>query len=79
MRIERDIKDNVLPPGTRAAPLAGLVLAVTQGMSVLARDGASRTSLLAMVEAALRGWPGVKADDQALVVEFTTNSAPHGA
>jgi AcrR family transcriptional regulator len=67
VRIERDIKDSVLPPGTQAAPLAGLVLAVTQGMSVLARDGASRTSLLAMVEAALRAWPGVKADDQALV------------
>ena len=56
-RIERDIQDGVLPPGTQAAALAGLVLAVTQGMSVLARDGASRASLLAIVEAALRAWP----------------------
>ena len=61
-RIERDVKAGVLPPGTQAAPLAGLVLAVTQGMSVLARDGASRVSLLAMVEAALLAWPGTKAD-----------------
>lgn len=67
VRIERDIKDGVLPPGSQAAPLARLVLAVTQGMSVLARDGASRTSLLTMVEAALHAWPGTKADDWAPV------------
>lgn len=65
MRIERDIEDGVLPPETQAAALAGLVMAVTQGMSVLARDGATRASLLAMVEAALRAWPGTKANDQA--------------
>ena len=58
VRIERDVKDGVLPIGTQAAPLARLVLAVTQGMAVLARDGASRTSLLAVVEAALYAWPG---------------------
>ena len=67
VRIERDIKDGVLPPGTQAAPLAGLVLAVTQGMSVLARDGASRTSLLAVAEAALRAWPGTEACGRAPV------------
>lgn len=67
VRIERDIKDGVLPPGSQAAPLAGLVLAVTQGMSVLARDGASRTSLLAIAEAALQAWPGTKAGDPATV------------
>ena len=61
MRIERDIGDGVLPPGTHAAALAGLVLAVTQGMSVLARDGASRASLLAVADAALQAWPGTKA------------------
>jgi len=65
LRIERDIEDGVLPPEMQAAPLAGLVLAVTQGMSVLARDGASRTSLLAIVEAALHGWSGIKVDGHA--------------
>lgn len=64
-RIVRDIKDGVLPPGTQAAALAGLVMAVTQGMSVLARDGASRVSLLAMVKVALRAWPGTGGHDQA--------------
>jgi len=56
-RIERDIEDGVLPPATQAAALAGLVLAITQGMSVLARDGATQVSLLAIVEATLRAWP----------------------
>ena len=62
-RIERDIADGALPcatqAATQAAALAGLVMAVTQGMSVLARDGASRASLLATVTAALRAWPAV--------------------
>ncbi len=57
-RIARDIADGLLAPGSAAAPLAGLVLAVTQGMSVLARDGAPRASLLAIVEAAMLAWPG---------------------
>ena len=48
----------MLPFGTDAAGLAGLVLAVTQGLSVLARDGGSRAALLAVVEAALLAWPG---------------------
>ena len=56
-RIARDIKLGVLPPKTQAAALAGLVMAVTQGMSVLARDGTAQASLLAVVEAALRAWP----------------------
>ena len=57
-RIERDIANGVLPPETDAAGLSGLVLALTQGMSVLARDGATRASLLATLKAALRAWPG---------------------
>ena len=56
-RIERDIEAGVLPPETQADVLAGLVLTVIQGMSVLARDGVTRASLLAIVEAALRTWP----------------------
>jgi AcrR family transcriptional regulator len=61
LRIERDIADGILPPVTRAAALAGLVLAVAQGMSVLARDGADRASLLAIVEASLGAWPPMAA------------------
>ncbi len=57
-RIDRDIEAGLLPPDTNPAALAGLVMAVTQGMSVLARDGAPRASLLAIADVALQGWPG---------------------
>ena len=56
-RIEHDVAHGVLPSDTEAAALSGLVLAVIQGMSVLARDGAARAALLAVVEAAMRAWP----------------------
>ncbi len=56
-RISRDVAAGVLPPGTDVAALAGLVMAVTQGLSALARDGTPRAALLAIVEAALQGWP----------------------
>ncbi|MGI3777953.1 MAG: TetR/AcrR family transcriptional regulator [Janthinobacterium lividum] len=56
-RVERDVAEGVLPPGTDAAALSGLVMALAQGLSTLARDGAGRASLLAVVEAGLGGWP----------------------
>ena len=57
VRIDRDIASGALPAEANAAALAGLVMAVTQGMSTLARDGVPRASLVAIVEAALQGWP----------------------
>lgn len=56
-RIERDVATDILPTGTDARALSGLVMAVTQGLSVLARDGVDRQALLAVVETALRAWP----------------------
>lgn len=57
-RIERDISSGALPSSSDAAGLSGLVMAVIQGMSVLARDGAAdREALLAIAAAALRAWP----------------------
>ena len=56
-RIVRDVADGTLPAGTDANAFAGLVMAVNQGMSVLARDGAGRAHLLAIVDAALTAWP----------------------
>ena len=56
-RIQRDIATGVLPASTDATALSGLVMAVMQGMSILARDGASRQSLLAIAETALDAWP----------------------
>lgn len=56
-RIEQDLGDGVLPPDADPAGLSGLVMAVMQGLSVLARDGADRTALLAIVAATLKTWP----------------------
>jgi AcrR family transcriptional regulator len=57
-RIDRDISAGILPETTSAASLAAMVVAVIQGMSVLARDGMDRESLLMMASCALEGWPG---------------------
>ena len=55
-RIESDIERGVLPIATQAEVLADLALAVTQGMSVLARDGADQDTLLAVAHASMAGW-----------------------
>ncbi len=55
-RIKVDIASGIMPSNTRPATLADLTLAVAQGMSVLARDGADRASLLAVADMAIAGW-----------------------
>ena len=56
-RIERGIADGELPSDTDAAALAGFYGTIMAGMSALAKDGASRKSLLSTVETAMRAWP----------------------
>lgn len=56
-RIERDIATGALPQATDAVALSGLVIAVIQGMSVLARDGATSATLLSIGTATLDAWP----------------------
>lgn len=57
-KIDQDMQAGRLPPATNGAALAGLVMAVMQGMSVLARDGMERPALLGIAEASLQAWPG---------------------
>ncbi|AUX48882.1 TetR family transcriptional regulator [Sorangium cellulosum] len=57
-RIQRGIEAGELAPGTDAAALTTLYSTLLLGMSVQARDGASRESLRAAAEAAMRAWPG---------------------
>lgn len=64
IRIDRDIAAGVMPPGTNAVGLSGLVMAVIQGMSVLARDGTPRASLMEIADAALEAWPKRRARDR---------------
>lgn len=56
-RIKNDVVSGLLPPDTKPSVLADTALAVTQGMSVLARDGTDREALLAVAQASLNGWP----------------------
>ena len=56
-RIAQDIASGALPQTVDAAAMATTVVAVIQGMSVLARDGCTRESLLGIADCALTGWP----------------------
>lgn len=56
-RIEFDMRNGQLPKTTDAEGLAGLTIGTIQGLSVLARDGASRKKLLRIAETAMLAWP----------------------
>ena len=56
-RITRDVEEGLLPLDIDVAAMAGMVMAIIQGMSVLARDGMDRHELLAIVERTLQAWP----------------------
>jgi AcrR family transcriptional regulator len=56
-RIKQDINLGILPENTDATSLSDLVFAIMQGMSALARDGASRAELEGIVSQAMAAWP----------------------
>ncbi len=56
-RIDHDVSQGLLPAETSSQSLATMVIALIQGMSVLARDGMERQDLLAMASAAMNSWP----------------------
>lgn len=56
-KIQQSIKLGHLPIGADAEVLAAHTLAVIQGLSTLARDGAPRTKLLKVAEVAMLAWP----------------------
>jgi AcrR family transcriptional regulator len=56
-RIDQDLVQGLLPAGTNSQSLASFVITVIQGMSVLARDGTDRQSLLAIADIAMSAWP----------------------
>ncbi len=55
-RVERGIADGDVPAGVDAATIAGFYNALLEGMSVQARDGASRAALSAIAESAIAAW-----------------------
>lgn len=62
-RIQRGIDDGELPQSVNAASLAKFYATVLQGMSIQARDGASRADLEDVACAAMAIWPGSNAED----------------
>jgi AcrR family transcriptional regulator len=56
-RIEQDNTRHTSNRVVDAAAMAGHVMAVIQGMSTLARDGAARTKLLSIAKTAMQAWP----------------------
>lgn len=58
-RIRRGIAEGDVPKGADAAAMAGFYTTLMQGMSIQARDGATKKQLLATVEAAMAAWDGM--------------------
>ncbi len=56
-RITCDMVAGILPETTPADSLSGMVMAVIQGMSLLARNGVGREKLQAISELTLKAWP----------------------
>lgn len=56
-KIAVDIEAGAISDGADAVALAGHIMAVIQGMSTLARDGASRNKLVRVATTAMLAWP----------------------
>jgi hypothetical protein len=58
-RLDRGVADGDVPAGADTAMLADFYSTVLDGMSIKARDGASRDELRAIAAAALAAWDGL--------------------
>ena len=56
-RIQEGIEKGELPSDTDAKALSNFYATIYQGMSMQAKDGATRASLMTTVDAAMRAWP----------------------
>ena len=56
-KIIADMASGLISPDIDADILAAYIMAVIQGMSTLARDGAPRKKLQSLATAVMRGWP----------------------
>lgn len=60
-RLERGIAEGDLPRGTDCDAVAAYVTAIQHGMSIHARDGASRQTLVAIADCCAAGWEAMVA------------------
>ena len=58
-RLLRAVDEGELPKGLPIADIAGFYATFMQGLAVRSRDGASRASMLAWVDAAMAAWPAL--------------------
>ena len=58
-RLKRDVAEGKLPNGPDWRAIATFYITVQQGMSIQARDGASRKALLAVADCAMAAWDGL--------------------
>lgn len=63
-RIEQGVADGEIPAAANIGQLARFVQAVQSGMSVVARDGASRDELFGITCVAMQGWDSQVASAQ---------------
>jgi len=70
-RIECGMSRNELPAETNAAALADFYSTVYRGMAMQAADGASRETLVAVAEAAMRAWPVAQRKPRKAAVKAT--------
>ncbi|EWH00181.1 TetR/AcrR family transcriptional regulator [Halomonas sp. BC04] len=55
-RLKRAVEEGELPTSTDCRALANYIVTLQHGMSIQARDGASRETLLAIADCAMTGW-----------------------
>jgi len=58
-RLKRGVAEGELPVGPNWRAIATFYITVQQGMSIQARDGASRKALLAVADCAMAAWDGL--------------------
>ena len=58
-RLRRAVAEGELPSGVDCDGVASFYVTVQQGMSIQARDGASRETLLAVADGAMAAWDGL--------------------
>lgn len=57
-RLQRARRDRQLAAGTDCATLAAMFMSIIAGLAVLARSGATHARLAAVIDAAMKAWPG---------------------
>ncbi|MBD3897300.1 TetR/AcrR family transcriptional regulator [Halomonas sp. ML-15] len=61
-RLTRAVEEGELPASTDCRALASYIVTLQHGMSIQARDGASRETLLAIADCAMAGWEALTTD-----------------